>query len=116
MKKPMKKLCLRVSAGLVLMGTSMVAPSFAAGPTLATAIGQFAAPIEAIPYKGVGDLGNLSLATSPLGNITLPVIGKGVPLLSTITVANGVVILQSISVLQQPLPGLAQLEAVASHY
>ena len=106
----MKKLFLRVGAGLVLMGTSVVAPSYAAGLSIAGLIGQLASPIEAIPYKAVGNLGNLSLATSPLGNVTLPIIGKGIPLVSTITVGNAVVILQSVSVLQESLPGLGQLQ------
>ena len=109
----MNKFLERLAVGMIGMTALAAAPSFAAGPvSISTLIGQFAAPIEALPYSGVGVLGNLSIGTSPLGNITLPVLGKGIPLVSTITISNGVVILQSVSMLQKPLPGLELLSAI----
>ena len=101
------------SRALLLTGWVALAPfvpssAFAAG-TLAGAVGKLAAPLESIRFPVVGTVGNISLSSFPLINIKLPLLGKGIPLVSSLTVHDGVIILQSVSALQHSLPGLGAL-------
>ena len=99
-----------LAAGLVIMAPFTPTPAYAAGATIAGTLGQLALPLEAIKFPVVGNVGNIVFGP-PLVNLKLPLIGKAIPVVSSLSVRDAVVILQSVSAFQKPLPGLELLDA-----
>lgn len=105
---------------VAVIGSSLSGPALAArapGVSVAQIIGRFARPIEAIPFPVVGTVGKASIDTLPgLLHLSIPGVGTSLPVVGEITVANGVVIVQSIKVLQHiKVPSLPGITTPSKH-
>lgn len=103
-----------IAGGLFSLALS---PAYAAPPphlaaSLSQTIGALVGPLESIKFPVVGTVGNISLNAFPALTPKLPLLGKGLPLVSSLTVHDSVIILQSVSILQKPLPGLGAVDSL----
>ena len=104
-----------IVAGLAILAPFASTPVFAANGTIGAAIEQFAAPLERIKFPVVGLFRDVSLnSLPPLANLKLPLFGHGIPVVSSLTVDDGVVTLSSLYALKSPLPGLGSLTATVT--